>query len=607
MSELSSYKIEDSELELYKRNLPIDLNLIDSALFIKNKQWCNSRSIKIKNQKIEIIGGRYVDSEGKTVDLSVPGEFDENVFYSIIYHLLKYKEKNHLEVIPQTIVCTYADLVDSLKLGRSRPDKVRESLRKLRYTLYQIHEYFLTRENGELLDEDEASSVNKTEKIKRISITDGINILESFTEIKVENLDVNELHLDTGLSKENINKFIDNTHKGTKYFLKIKLNDKFYRNLISKVYMLHSIEFLLELQGVERAIYTFSYLNIGREIYKGKNYPIDNKLIINVGITDIAERVPLSIDDKKISSTFSIIINALTFLMTNGYIKSFYPDKKKPIRDSKISIEFFEEQSRSNSKYSSYDVKIKKNSISKINNNKGNDLFNSDIVKDISTPLTTPLIVSPTEKEFNRLICDIQNKLGVINSGNMEIIIKLFKDNEDIEVKHNDNVIHKSKGLLIVESIGKWLKEYPNLKKLNGLLSKGLRNQPLPLYIDTYNEIINNLIKEHNIQINKQLLKLEKESKKQEEKNELRLAEEKFNSFLSIWETNFFKEKIEVRDKFINLARNKIESLAKKNITLKLTLENLSIVLYANNKFGKDEVSKVFMSGKRINEFLLIV
>lgn len=603
MSELSSYKIEDSELELYKRNLPIDLNLIDSALFIKNKQWCNSRSIKIKNQKIEIIGGRYVDSEGKTVELSVPGEFDENVFYSIIYHLLKYKEKNKLEVIPQTIVCTYADLVDSLKLGRSRPDKVRESLRKLRYTLYQIHEYFLTRENGELLEEDEATSVNRTEKIKRISVTDGINILESFTEIKVENLDINELHLDTGLSKANINKLIDNTHKGTKYFLKIKLNDKFYRNLISKVYMLHSIEFLLELQGVERAIYTFSYLNIGREIYKGKNYPIDNKLIINVGITDIAERIPLSIDDKKISSTFSIIINALTFLMSNGYIKSFFPDKRKPIRDSKISIEFFEEQSRSNPKFSSYDVKIKKNSVNKINEGKGYDLFNSSINKEISTNS----IITPIEKDFNCLINDIQDKLGVINSGNMEAIIKLFKENEDIEVMHNDNVIHKSKGLLIVESIGKWLKEYPNLKKLNGLLSKGLRNQPQPLYIDTYNEIINNLIKEHNNKIASQLRKLENESKTQIEKKELKIAEEKFNSCLSIWEANFFKEQIEVRDKYIKLARNKIDNLAMKNITLKLTLEDLSIVLYASNKFGKDEVSKVFINGKRINDYLLIV
>ena len=39
-----------------------------------------------------------------------------------------------------------------------------------------IHEYFLTKETGEVVEDDEALRINSTEKLKRISINEGINI-----------------------------------------------------------------------------------------------------------------------------------------------------------------------------------------------------------------------------------------------------------------------------------------------------------------------------------------------------------------------------------------------------------------------------------------------
>ena len=597
MSKIIDLKEDDSEYQMFERDLPVDLNLIDSALFVKNKQWSQSRQLKIKNQKIEIIGGRYTDEKtGEIVELSVPGEFDENILYSIVYQMYKYRDDNNLQIIPQVFICDYSALTTNLNLNRQRQDTIRESLRKLRYTLYQISEYFLTKETGELIEDDDALKINSTEKVKRISINEGINILEQFAEIKIESLDINELSSEIGLHVDNVKSIINKSYKGTKYLRKIKLNDRFYKNLVTKVYMLPSIKFLLELKGIERAIYMFSHLNLGREIYQNKNYSTNKKLVVSVGVTDIAERIPLSIDDKKISFTFARIITALSYLMSKGYIKSFYPDQKKPLRNSKFIIEFYEEQSRNNSKFNAYDVLVKKPSIF-LSKPKENGV---DKLKKINKEDDN---INQMNIKFDTILAEMKNKLGVINNGNIELLKKIFMDDLDTKVKYNDKIIFESKGLLMVEVIKNWLCNYATpIKNLNGLLSKAMVNVPQPLYMDEYNHTLFMMYNQQNIKEN-EIFEAEKKKKEiLDDELKYKQSNEVFNGKLSEWTSMYYKLSSEEQDKFNKLAEKKQIYMDSKKIKITGDLMYLTVILFACNKFGKEKVISIFKnSGKSLD------
>lgn len=596
--------------DYYKRDVPVDINLIIAAWFIKNKKAAQSRSIKIKNQSIEINGGKYTDPITKvTHELTVPNEYDENILYSIVCQMLKFRDKYNLDIIPQTFICTYGDIIDNLKADKQRQDLIRTSLYKLRNTSYQLHDYFLTTEDGHLLTDDDAKEINKTKKIKRMSVTDTINILDAFAEYKLETLDITELSKETGHNAEHIESIIENAHGKTQYLLKIKLNDKFYNNLISKVYMLHSIEFLIGLPGIERAVYTFTYLNAGREIFKAKMHELENKLSMRVGLIDIAETIPLSIEEKRISISYLRILEALNYLNSNGYIKSFFADKTRPIRNSKFTIEFYEEQNRKNSKYSGFDVK-KIKSLSQTESSH-NEFFqngalknseesqvNSEYVptnKNVDNEETIEVITGK-HKIFSELMESIQNSknIGIINSGNRVALKALFENFIDHDVIVNDIVVSDSKGLLLIQAIKDWLENYKNAKNVNKLLSSCLRMESNPYYLSNYDYIVSNLYLKH-IAEEKELREIQVKEKKQQEQNEKqKQAEMFFNSYYSEWQSNFHKLTLNEQDKYVIKAEKKLKL---KNLSY--TLEFLTIMILAIETVGAEEMCIILRKSNR--------
>jgi hypothetical protein len=550
--------IEKDNVIGLKKDTPIELNLIQSAMFSKNKNAVKSKELTIDHLDILI---RAV--KGHTI----PNAFDEDVFFAILHLLVKFKDIWRLEYIPRTIFLTYTDLCATLKLGTQYIDRIRTSLDKLASTSYKFTNTFLYRDIScsvldykELSDEDiellrldnsviihgdnvynDRFDVNKHKlksiihveseknlkeilakvnlskesknqnlnqilqanpisdlvpdikkyrehylnvfsdfviansqslvddeellssirheingnkitdfKVKRNSVTSTFNLI-NFIEFKTEEITVGEMIKDAKLTKDTytaVKSFLENKINGrTKYMLRIDINNYTYENIINKVYLLHSLDYLLDFTDkTARAIYLFIESSKGYMKRKNKGIiRLSNPNYIIVDASILAQNIPISMSDKQISSTINILLRSLDYLKNNGYIKNYICYREKPLRYSYFNIEFFHEQNRKHPEFAPYSIKV----LPMLENN-AEDNKESDIPEEISK---------------------IVNSIPGVTTENIDSLVTLYNDNAGKQASYKNKTLESNLGLLMIKAIAEKINlNSGKIKTLSGYL-----------------------------------------------------------------------------------------------------------------------------------------
>ena len=549
----SSDIIERENVVGFKKDTPIELNLIQTAMFSKNKN-----AVKIKEVKLDNLDILIRSVKGHTI----PNAFDEDVFFAILHLFVKFKSLWRLSYLPKTIYITYSDLYNVLRLKKQYTERIRSSLDKLASTSYKFTNTFLYRDvscsfidgdtfsfeksslnldntifiynnnayntsfnsnkykirtilffedqaklskvlsqlnltlgsihhelteillsspiqgrllpniedykahylnvlsgyiipsSKELIDDefysdirDEISGSKISDyKVKKSSIISTFNLI-NFTEFRLEEINVSDMFQGAKFTTDiiqSVKAFVESKISGnTQYMLRIDLNNYMYENIVNKVYLLHSLDYLLDFKDkTARAIYLFI------ESSKGKSKRINGNGIIrlnnpNLIIVDaelLARAIPISIGDKQISSTINVMLRSFDYLKTNGYIKDYLVFREKPLRNTYFKVEFHEEQSRSHPEFSSYSVKVLPNKQD----------------QDLDIP-----------SEVNQII----QSLNGVSQENTEALLILYNENKDKVVTIKGKNLKSSLGLLIIRAIEKKINLNANqIRNLSGYL-----------------------------------------------------------------------------------------------------------------------------------------
>ncbi len=616
--------IENNNIIGVRKDTPIDLNLIQSAIFNRNKNSTKIKEINLDNLDILI---RSV--KGHTI----PNAFDEDVFFAIIHLFVKFKEIWRLEYIPRTIYLTYSDLCNVLKIGTQYIDRLRISLDKLASTSYKFINTFIYREistnlvfcadfsHNEIKNISKESSVIlydgkvygtlniEQNKIKTIVIADtenqfkniiktfgistndqneiltdiisnnpiikseskdkkldhllnifskytisgirialeedeflsdirneveGIKIsdfqikknssistfnLINFVEYIIDDCNINDMLIGAKIDQINVKSvksFLENKISNkSKYLLRIDLNNYMYENLINKVYLKHSLTYLLDFKDkTARALYLFMEGSKGVQKKKKKNIVrLSNPNIVIIDVELLAEYVGLSLDSKAISGTLNSLMRALDYLKSNGHIKNYIIHREKPLRYSYIKVEFYIEQNRNHPEYKPYSIKV----ICQDTNIDEFELENID--------------------KFSKLPDEIKScilKIPSISPENIDALITLYENNNKfITVKNK--TLKSTLGELMIKAIVKKITTTIGIRSVSAYLYKTIST---PKYyaselIEVKNHEYNELCKEQEIEKNKKeknLIELKKESELEQRKLDISIIDNEWDN-----------------------------------------------------------------------------
>lgn len=632
-----------------KKDTPIDLNLIQSAIFNRNKNATKVKEIKLDNLDILI---RAV--KGHTI----PNAFDEDIFFAILHLFVRFKDMWKLDYIPKTIYLTYSDLCTVLDLGTSYIDRIRVSLDKLASTSYKFTDTFLYRDvnasilyakdlspqlqkqlkldstviifgdkvynnvdleslkiktfiivddkeqlikllkniniqedscNKELssilkanpitkahntndkklehlmkifgdrvikgmqmlLDEEEFLASIRNEfngtkisnyAIKKMSATSTFNLI-NFTEYKVEENNVQDMLRGAKLNKDSITSvqaFLENkvTSK-SKYLLRIDINNYMYENLINKVYLKHSLNYLLEFTDkTARALYLFIESNKGLVKKKSKNIVrLNNPNMVLIDVELLAAYVSLSLSTKSISSTMNSLMRAMEYLRSNGYIKNYVAHRERPLKFSYFKVEFFPEQSRDHPEFKPYSIKV----LPKLDNKENIDIN-----------INTPNLFSGIPDKIKTSILDIPG----ITEENIDALITIYMDNIDKSIMFKDKLLNSSLGEFIIYAITAKIKNTIGIRSVSAYLYKMIST---PKYYASELESVK--LKEYNELYSRKALgnieQAEEKAKKiqadKEHKEKLKILQRKIDGE---WDLLSDEEKA----KYIKLADNIIKT-----------------------------------------------
>jgi len=657
--------IEKDNIVGIRKDTPIELNLIQSAMFSKNKNAVKTKEVNLDNLDILI---RAV--KGHTI----PNSFDEDVFFAILHLFVKFKTIWRLDYVPRTIYITYSDLCSVLHLGTSYIDRVRTSLDKLASTSYKFINTFLYRDiscdvfNADELDDVDFKSVNLDNtilihnykvyndnfvlnkskirtiiyfdsenklnkalttlklsndsinselsnllhnkpisillpsndkikeyfldvfsehlitssqvlvdeeeflsdirdelngnkitdfKVRRNSITSTFNLI-NFIEYKTEELSISEMLKGAKLTKDtlgSVKAFLENKITGkTKYMLRIDINNYMYENIVNKVYLLHSLDYLLDFKDkTARAIYLFIESAKGSVRKKNKGIiKLTNPNIIIVDASILALSIPISMTDKQISSTINIFLRALEYLKNNGYIKNYITHREKPLRNTYFNIEFYAEQSRKHPEFSPYSIKV----LPRLDN-----ISEEDSAEDCKIPSE---------------IKSVLESINDITSENIDALVVLYNENVEKKATYKNKNLNSNLGYLLVKAIANKINgNSTKIKSLSGYLYHAI-NHP-EVYVESLE-----LLKRSEYDT------LYGSKAKAAEEAKIKAAKKKES------EENFLKQQKEIEYSWNLLTEEEkqeyigaVDKLKARKKIPEVSLRNLPIQLYAEAVFNK--------------------
>ena len=663
--------IEKDNIIGIRKDTPIDLTLIQSAIFSRNKNAAKIKEINLDNLDILI---RAV--KGHTI----PNAFDEDIFFAILHLFVKFKDIWRLDYIPRTIYLTYSDLCNVLDIGTQYIDRIRVSLDKLASTSYKFTNSFLYRDistnlfnltelNSDdikeinkdttaiicenvvyndidlsskkvrtflivntksqlqtllsqlniqeenvsaqltailndkpliklhntnesklehllnifdvytiqnmqvFLDEDEFLSDIRDEvsgtkitdfKVKRNSATSTFNLI-NFVEYKIDDYQVSDMLVGAKLNKENftsVKAFLENkiTSK-SKYMLRIDMNNYMYENIINKVYLKHSLKYLLDFTDkTARGLYLFMEGSKGIVIKKNKNIVrLSNPNLVIIDVELLAAYVNLSMDSKAISGTVNSLMRAMEYLRSNGYIKNYITHREKPLRNSYFKVEFHIEQNRNHPEFKPYSIKVLPKSQGEeeqSNNGETDKIFQG-----------VPDIIKSSILEINN-----------ITEENIDALVQLYTNNQDKKVFVREKPLTSNLGALMVLAIVKKITTTLGIRSMSAYLYKTISSPKIyaaelvELKANEYNELYGTKAKAKE---NEEKEKLLKEQKNQEIIEKLKQTQVEINNK---WEALGVEEK----EKYLLKAQKLIKL---KNIPSSFH-EIMPRSLYAKQEFG---------------------
>ena len=481
--------VNEDLVEFSERDTPIDLNLIDRAMFSKNKNTAVGKKI------INFKNGGTLTIEPPDGG-SQPTSFEEDIFFVLLNIL--YSQANISGKFSRTIYTTYTEIADVLGVNKEyyKSTRFRASLEKLAKTSYTFENSLIHRDIDKNID---TSDKNITDfKVKSMSMRSIFRLID-FTEIKMSEFDVqheinNNKYLDLN-DQDLFEKLIsEKISSQTSYFIRIDIGNFIYENLLNKVYLKHSLYHLLKIKDkIARGIYMYLDSNQGKEVKENGYYsPILNKSLCIVTAETLAEHGSITWESKRVSNSILIINRALDYLVETGYIKSYEFYREKPLPYSWYKVYFYEYQSRANEYYNYSTRKIGKAVLNK----KSEQKINYNYPDMVATSL---------------------ERLPELNNESRKILYDIYVSLKDEKVIYNNKELISSSGelkaLAILDKIHKRKATAPVLTSVNGyfitVATKDYYEEELiSLKIAEYDRLYKvNPIKENQLKIERKKLK----------------------------------------------------------------------------------------------------
>ncbi len=516
--------INEDLVEISERDTPIDLNLIDRAMFSKNKNTAIGKKI------ISFKNGGMLTIEPPDGG-SVPTSFEEDIFLVLLNILYSQSKINGKP--SRTIYTTYTEIADVLGVNKEyyKSTRFRASLEKLAKTSYTFENSFLQRDIPNI---DKTKGNITDYKVKSLSIKSVFRLID-FTEIKITEFDIQrELRENPNINTtdyEVLERLISGkVSSQTSYFLRIDLSNFIYENLLNKVYLKHSLYHLLNIKDkIARGIYMYLDSKQGKEVKESGSYsPLLNKSLCIVTGETLAEQGSVTWESKRVSSSILIINRALDYLVDNGYIKSYEMFKEKPLSFSWYKVYFHEYQNRSSEYYN----------------------YSTRRVGNAPEPKALGLKVN---YNFTDKIQKAIDKLPELNNESRRILYEIFTPLKDEPVEYNEKILTLTLGeikvLAILEKIIKRKSANPPLTSVNGyfitVATKEYYEEELhQLKVDEYNRLYGSTVTPFQESINASM-----QIKQKDEEHEERIRR--------LWE-NLSDD---IKEKYFNKAAKYAEKL----------------------------------------------
>ena len=274
----------------------MEMNVIEFPIFSKNPKVKKNQILKYYFSKDK---QSYLEITPPN-DESIPGEFDERVFIS----LLKIMKKKNGKAI---FYCSLSEIADSLNIPKNSKrgvySKIKNSIIKLSKTNYSFFNLFYL------------GSLNKR-------VDDFINTpLITSRILTFKEADDKEKDF-----------FVD---RRIKEIYRIRIADDIYGNITAKGYLVFDADVLLNIKDpVVRSLYT--------QITKWRF----NQLYLKKPLVYIAKKIPLSLKGRMIYKTVEKINDSFTELKDLGLISDFNYLKNKKVDKSEFEIFFSPEHNK---------------------------------------------------------------------------------------------------------------------------------------------------------------------------------------------------------------------------------------------------------------------
>ncbi|MGL6113866.1 MAG: hypothetical protein ACRC1R_02405 [Cetobacterium sp.] len=269
----------------------MDMNIIEYPLFSKNKRRkANQTVIYYFNERKD----KYIEVK-PIAGTSIPGEFEEKVFISLIKIMRKYGYGKNFVVTNSEILENMC--IDNQGTKNALYSQVKEAMLKLTETSYTFKNSLYSNEISGLIENAIVTTIMNIQIISRNNARNS-----DFTYFK-----------DGRISE----------------IYKVSLSDHFYNNIIRRGYLVYNADTLLNIStSTARGIYLL--------ITKWRF----NDLFLKINVLTLLKRIPLKHDSKNIGRSINVIEKACCELREKKLIKSFKIIKGNKLSESEIEFEF---------------------------------------------------------------------------------------------------------------------------------------------------------------------------------------------------------------------------------------------------------------------------
>ncbi|MGX6592601.1 hypothetical protein [Cetobacterium ceti] len=269
----------------------MDMNIIEYPLFSKNKRRkANQTVIYYFNERKD----KYIEVK-PIAGSSIPGEFEEKVFISLIKIMRKYGYGRNFAVTNSEILDNMC--IDNQGTKNALYSQVKEAMLKLTETSYTFKNSLYSNEIGGLIENAVVTSIMNIQIISKNSAKKG-----------------DFLYFKDGRISE---------------IYKVSLSDHFYNNIIRRGYLVYNADTLLNIStSTARGIYLL--------ITKWRF----NDLYLKINILTLLKRIPLKHDSKNIGRSINVIDKACKELLDKKLIKNFNIIKNGKLSETEIEFDF---------------------------------------------------------------------------------------------------------------------------------------------------------------------------------------------------------------------------------------------------------------------------